>query len=182
MGLDAFLEPVEHRPQVQVVGLDVAEVPFHVFEVLVGGDHGGAVQFGGGDRGAEHVEPVQGGFGVDPVLPALDGQAGIGDGDGEVLAGLVLADHLADLDADRPGAGEPAGLDAGEEGGEQLLGGGQQVLADPGAVGGQDRVAAGDQPLAGEVIGGDLGEVLLVEQAELQRPVVGHHLADGRGA
>ena len=49
------------------------------------------------------------------------------------------------------GAGEPAGLDPGDEGGEQLLGGGQQVLAGAGAVGGQDRVAAGDQPLAGEV-------------------------------
>ena len=47
-------------------------------------------------------------------------------------------------------------------------------------VGGQDRVAAGDQPLAGEVFGGDLGEVLLVEGAELQRTVVGHELADGR--
>jgi hypothetical protein len=30
----------------------------------------------------------------------------IGDGDGEVLAGLVPGDHLADLDPDRPGAGE----------------------------------------------------------------------------
>ena len=51
-----------------------------------------------------------------------------------------------------------------------------------GAVGGQDRVAAGDQPLAGEVIGGDLGEVLLIEEAELERAVVGHQLADGGGA
>ena len=34
VGLDAFFQPVEHRPQVQVVGFDVAEVPFHVFEVL----------------------------------------------------------------------------------------------------------------------------------------------------
>ena len=30
--------------------------------------------------------------------------------------------------------------------------------------------------------GGDLGQVLIIEQAELQRPVVGHQLADGRGA
>jgi len=35
--LDAFLQPEEHRPQVQVVGFDVPEVPFHVFEVLIGG-------------------------------------------------------------------------------------------------------------------------------------------------
>jgi len=74
-----------------------------------------------------------------------------------MLAGLVLADHLADLDADRPGAGEFPGLDPGEDGGEQLLGGGEQVLAGAGAVGGQDRVAAGDQPLAGVIRGRDLG-------------------------
>src|SRR5208282_3866380 len=129
VGLDAFLEPVEDGPQVQVVGFDVPEVPLDVFEVLVGGDHGGRVEFAGGDGGAEHVEPVQGGFGVDLVLLAGDGQAGIGDGDGEVLAGLVPADHLADLDADRPGAGELAALDAGDEGGEQFLSGGEQVLA-----------------------------------------------------
>jgi hypothetical protein len=61
-----------------------------------------------------------------------------------------------------------------------LLGGGQQLLPGAGAVGGQDRVAAGDEPLAGEVSGGDLREVLLVEEAELQRPVVGHELPDPR--
>ena len=49
MGFDAFLEPVEDGPQVQVVGFDVPEVPFHVFEVLVGGDHGDRVEVGGGD-------------------------------------------------------------------------------------------------------------------------------------
>ena len=99
-----------------------------------------------------------------------------------MLAGLVLADHLAHLDADRRGAGQPAGLDAGDEGGEQLLGRGQQVLPLAGAVGGQHRVAAGDQPLAGVVTGGDLGQVLLIEEAELERPVLGHQLLDRRGA
>jgi hypothetical protein len=58
-----------------------------VLEVLVGGDHGGAVELAGRERGAQHVEPVQGGLVADLVLPALDGQPGIGDGDGEVLAG-----------------------------------------------------------------------------------------------
>ena len=76
----------------------------------------------------------------------------------------------------------PAGPDPGEDGGEQLLGGGQQVLPLAGPVGGQGRVAAGDQPLAGEVIGGDLGQVLLVEQGQLERSVVGHQLLDSRGA
>ena len=50
------------------------EVPFHVFEVLVRGDHGGRVELGGGDGSAQHIEPVQGGFGVDLVLLAGDRQ------------------------------------------------------------------------------------------------------------
>jgi len=70
----------------------------------------------------------------------------------------------------------------GDEGGEQLLGGGEEFGAGAGPVGGQDRVAAGDQPLAGEVRRGDLGQVLLIEQGQLERPVVGHELLDGRGA
>ena len=41
---DAAFEPAEHRPQVQVVGFDRAEIPLDVLEALVGGDHGGAVQ------------------------------------------------------------------------------------------------------------------------------------------
>ena len=68
-----------------------------------------------------------------------------------------------------PGALQAAGPDPGDEGGEQLLGGGEEFLAGAGPVGGQDRVAAGDQPLAGEVRRGDLGEVLLIEEAELKR-------------
>ena len=46
---------------------------------------------------------------------------------------------------------QPAGGDAGGDGGEELLGGGQEVLALAGALAGQGGVAAGDQPLAGEV-------------------------------
>src|SRR5208282_2631841 len=74
------------------------------------------------------------------------------------------------------------GLDPGGEGGEQFFGGGQQVLPLAGALSGQHRVAAGDQPLTGKVTRGDLGQVLLVEEAELERAVVGHELADGGGA
>ena len=73
-------------------------------------------------------------------------------------------------------------VDAGDDRGEEFLGGGQQLVAGAGAVGGQDGVTAGDQPLAGEVRRGDLREVLLVEQGQLQRPVVGHKLFDGGGA
>ena len=38
VALDAFFEAVEDGAQVEVVGLDVAEVALDVLEVLVGGD------------------------------------------------------------------------------------------------------------------------------------------------
>ena len=101
----------------------------------------------------------------------------VGKGDVEVLAGLVLADHLADGDPDLGGATQPPSR-AGSEVGEQLAVGGQQVLALAGAFFGQDGVAAGDEPLAGEVRGADLGQVLLVEQGQLQWPVAGDQLAE----
>ena len=68
-----------------------------------------------------------------------------------------------DLLADLGGSGEPAGGDAGDERGEELFGGGEEVLALAGALVGEGGVAAGDKALAGEVVAGDLGEVLLVE-------------------
>src|SRR5712691_11856632 len=66
VGADAVFQAVEDRAQVQVVGFYVPEVPLDVFEVLVRGDHAGCVQFGGGDGGAQHVEPVERGFGAAP--------------------------------------------------------------------------------------------------------------------
>ncbi len=75
---DAFFEPVEDGPQVQVVGFDGPEVPFDVFEVLAGGDHGGRVELVRGDGCAQHVEPAEHGFGVDLVLLAGHGQGGVG--------------------------------------------------------------------------------------------------------
>jgi hypothetical protein len=53
-----------------------------------------------GSRGADDVDPVEACFGVDLDLFALDGEAGIGDGDREVLGHLVLADDLAGFGAD----------------------------------------------------------------------------------
>ena len=51
---------------------------------------------------------------------------------------------------------------------EFALGRGQQVLALARALGSELRVAADDQALARELVGGDLGEVGLVEQRQLQ--------------
>ena len=61
------------------------------------------------------------------------------------------------------------------------FGGGQQLVAFAGALGGQGGVAAAHQPLAGKVRGGDLDEVLLIEQRQLQRVGLDQGL-DLRGA
>jgi len=98
-----------------------------------------------------------------------------------VLADLVGVDHLADLDPDGIGPGQDASLHAGGDLREEGLGGGQEFAALAGAVGGQQGVAAGDQPLAGVVGVGDLGQVVLVEQRQLQRAFA-QQFADRRGA
>ena len=52
----------------------------------------------------------------------------------------------------------------GGDGGQLLLGGGQQLAALALPFGGQQRIAAHDEPLAGELVAGDLGQVALVRQ------------------
>ena len=89
---------------------------------------------------------------------------------------------LPTSEADLVRAGQPAGGDRGEDGGQQGLGGGEQLVALAGPRGGQERVAAGDQAFAGVVGVGDLGEVLLVEQGRLQRPAGGGERLDRRGS
>src|SRR5260370_18465824 len=71
---------------------------------------------------------------------------------------------------------------------ERRLGGAQQILALAGAFLGQQRVAADDEPLAGEIGGGDLGQVAFPglrrgrrEQRELEGAGV-EQSADLRGS
>ena len=108
----------------------------------------------GGDAGADHVDPVEGGLGGDLVLVAAPGEAGAGDLGDEVLGDLVLADDLADPIPDLVRVLQPPGVDRCRDLGQVRLGGGEQFLALAGPVGGQDRVVAADQPLAGVVRGG----------------------------
>ena len=111
MAADPVLQPVVDGAQVQVAGLEGPEVALDAGEVLVGGDGGGGVQLGGGDGGADDVDAVQGGLGVDGGPVAPPGQAVIGDVEDEVLGDLVPADDFPgpypDLvrAADAPGCG-----------------------------------------------------------------------------
>ena len=124
---DPLLEVVVDRSQVQVVGLDDAEVAFDVGEVLVAFHHRGGVEGVGLDAGAQHVDAVERGFGVDAGGVATVGEGGVGDVAPEVLAHLVLCDGLADRFADLAGPAQGAGLDPGGDAGEQVLGRGQQL-------------------------------------------------------
>ena len=94
MGADAVLEAVVDRAQVQVVGLDDAEVAVDVGEVFVACHHGGGVEGGGLDAGAQHIDTVKGGLGGDRGLVAMVGEAGVGDRGMKVLAHLVFARAL----------------------------------------------------------------------------------------
>jgi hypothetical protein len=163
-GADPVGEVVVDRAQVQVVGLDRAEVAFEVGEVFVGGDGGGRVEAGGGHAGADDVDAIQRGFGGDLGLAAADSQGGVGDRGVEVFGHFEFVDRLAEFDPDPVRAGQPAFGHRRGEGSQRFFGGGQQRVTFAGSFIGQCRVAAGDQPFAGVVGVGDLGQVGLVEQ------------------
>jgi hypothetical protein len=99
-----------------------------------------------------------------------------------MLGDLVPGDDLPGADADLVRPADAPGLGLAIDRGQQDLGGGEQVVAPAGLLSRQQRVAAGDQPLAEVARAGDLGQVLLIEQAELQRALAIGELAGRRGA
>src|SRR5450759_1440602 len=170
---DPGLGPVVDGAQVQVDGFEGSEVAFHPGQRLVGRHYLGGVHLLGPDGGADDVEPVQGGLGGDGFGVAGEGERVVGDGQGGVLGHLVAADDLADPDPDLPGAGQAPGNHGGGDLGQLGVGGGQQCQAFTGPLGGKGGVAARDQAFGGVVRVGDLGEVHLVEEGQVQRAVVG---------
>jgi hypothetical protein len=143
---DAVLKPVPDGPQVQVLGLDVPEVPFKLRQVLAGGHGAGRVEGAGGDGSADDVDPVCGGLGVDAVLVAAPGDPAFADVQDEVLGDLPLIDDLPGGGADLVRVLDPPGGGPCGYGAQVRLGGGQQLAAGAGALGGLERVPAGDQP------------------------------------
>ncbi len=99
-----------------------------------------------------------------------------------MLADLALIDDLADLHPDLVSVFHPARLYRRPDFAQFFLRGFQQGFAFGGALAGQRGIAAADQPLARVSGVGDLGEVLLVEQRHLQRPVVAGQRRDLGGA
>ena len=93
-----------------------------------------------------------------------------GDVELEVLADLVAVDDPPDGEPDLVRSAQGAGLDAGDDRGELGRGRGEEVLALAGPLLRERRVAADDERLIGKVGALDLGQVALVEQAELELP------------
>src|SRR5207248_4802233 len=131
--------------QVQVVGLDGAEVAFEPGQALAGGHGAGGVERFRGNGGADDVDPVGGRLGVDAGLVPAPGDLLLADVQGDVPGHLPLGQHLPGAQPDRGGIPDPPGSDLGGDLGQVVFGRGEQVFALAGALGGQDRVAAGDQ-------------------------------------
>ena len=90
----------------------------------------------------------------------------------------MSSEDFPDPDPDRPGRGEPArGHRCGDDG-EVGLGRGQELAAVVCSFVGQGGITAGDEAFPGVVRVGDLGQVGLIEQGLLHRPV-SERVSDG---
>ena len=182
VGADPAFEAVVDGAHLEIDGLVAAERPFDPAQALVGPDRLFRREFPGGHVGADDVDSVQRGLFGDAALIARVGEAVVGALGVEVLADLVAAKGPVGADGDHVLAPQRPLLAPGR--GHDLvqlaLGGGEQVQALAGPLGCQQRVAAHDEALAGVEFGrGDLGQILLVEEGELQGSAV-DQLADRR--
>ena len=150
-------QPVMDGTDPQLGRLEAAEGALDLGQPLEVPDRLLAVELLGGDVGAQRVEAVQLGFALDALSGQPEAEAVLADVQFEVLA--------------------PEGpLGAGDGLGDPLqlsLGGLDQLLTLAGPPVGRKGVAAHDQPLARKVGAVDLGRPALVEQRQLQMPLLG---------
>jgi len=176
---DPVLAPVVDGAHLELARLEDPEVPLHLAEPLVGEDHPVRVHALGCDAGADDVEPIEGGLGGDGLGAPLIAEGPLRDDELEVLGHLVAVLDPADPHPDGRGAAQRPACHGGGDAREVGLGGDQQRLALARPLRGEDRVATDHQALAREVGAGDLDEVALVEERELQRALQ-HEAPDGR--
>jgi len=156
------------RPDLEIDRLDAAEGALH--EGFVATHRGGVVESGGGQAGTDDVEAVEGRLSGDFVGLAGDGEAGVGNIEGEVLGHFVLVEHGADLQADFGFAVQRLAF-ADHRGGnasEVALGSGEQILALAGTLAGE--IAAGGRGIAIQADVADpdaVGRMVLRTEAEL---------------
>src|SRR3989304_6026529 len=130
---------------------------------------------GGLDARAEDVDPIEGGLARDGRLVARGADARVGDLEREVLADLAPPEHLADLERDAGLAAERPlrARGGGHDLGQLAFGRRQELPTLAGPLLGQEGVLTDDEPLAGVVRMGDLGQVLLIKERQLQGPARG---------
>ena len=87
-------------PDFEIDGLEAAEGALDGCEIFVGPDGGGGIERFGLKVGAQDIDAVEHGLGVDLFGLALERQIIVGDGDGEVFGHLVMVDHRTDRERD----------------------------------------------------------------------------------
>ena len=183
VGPHPFRFPVEDGADAEIHRLHAAEGALHGGEGLVGPDRLLGGEQGRFGVGADDVEAVEGLFGGDGFRVAAVGEGGVGGLGVEVLLHLELADDLPDPALDGVGSAQGPALaaDSPDHRFQFLFGAAEQVFAFPPAFGFEAGVEADHQAFAGEQVGGDLGQVALVEEGGVHLSV-GHQGADGGGA
>ena len=95
MRVHAIGQPVMDGADFQIDALQGAERPFHLGQTFVGADRIPGPDRLFGQARTDDVKAVKPGFGGDFVLFAAEGEAGVLDGQFEVLGHLALADDRA---------------------------------------------------------------------------------------
>ena len=153
--------------------LSVRKARSTCFEVFVGAHDISGRQVVLAGAGAQDVDPVERCLGLDLFVFAGEGEGGVGDLDVEVFADFPVvgdrADRQADLRRARAGCRDRRARRSGRAPLSVAASSSSRLRA---RSRGDERVAADDQPLARVVHAGDLGEVLLVKERELQLAVV----------
>ncbi len=171
VGADAIGEAVVDGPDLEVHPLEAAEGALDPAEALAGADRVFGPHLAGGHVGADHADAVERRLFGDALLVALAGEAVVGHGGLEVPADLAGAQGPVGAHGDALLAPQRAvvALRRPDDLFELDLRGREQRLSLARALGREQRVAADDRPLARTELGrGDLGQVLLVEDRQLQ--------------
>src|SRR6266700_1273832 len=138
-----------------------------------------------GHAGSDDIDAVEALLFHDLFDPALPGEIAVGHLDVEVLGHLLAVEHRTNRDADLGGTAQRRvfALDLRLNAGKFAFGRGQQILAFARSLSCQIAIATDDQPLAWEhVRGADFGEIAVIEQRQLQRPIFRRQSLDRRRA
>src|SRR5262245_5226150 len=93
-------QPMVDRPDLEIDRLQAPKRSLDLREILVGSHRGFSGKSRSGHRRANHVQAVKRGFLGDLLFVTVIGEAPLFDLEDEVLADLVVVDHLADAKPD----------------------------------------------------------------------------------